>query len=227
MKLVKDHASLGDVVGELHHRKIGRDIDKDRDPTELQFISAWLRTCCVMQLAKTCRESHLSEQSFYNYQLQRTELLISETAAKTPPKSLPMSFEFKGTSVSLVDVLTAIFVNETGFSLRKMTEMLDDQSTSMESVCSHLFEKILSLRAQCGLSADFDAFTRNRFMSQAGKVFVGAYFFPNEVKFRDFCTTMELSTCMAALQEHHYSLLKTKAGANPEHDFLLDNNNPY
>lgn len=149
-----------------------------------------------MQLAKTCRESHLSDQSFYNYQLQTTELLISETAAKTPPKSLPMSFEFKGASVSLVDVLSAIFVNETSFSLRKLTEMLDEQATSMESLCTHLFEKTLSLRAQSGLSSDFDAFTRNRFTTHVGKVFVGSYFFPNEIKFRDFCTTMELTNCM-------------------------------
>ena len=58
-------------------------------------------------------------------------------------------------------------------------------------------------------------------MAHGGKVFTGPYFFSTELKFRDFCTTMELSNYIASFQEHHLSLLKTKVG-DAEPEFLLD-----
>jgi len=48
LKTVKDHAIVGEIGGELNRRKNCREIEKDRDPFELQFIRVWLKTCCSM-----------------------------------------------------------------------------------------------------------------------------------------------------------------------------------
>ena len=93
---------------------------------------------------------------------------------------------------------------------------------SLENVCSHLFEHAVSLRTQFGIVSDLEFFMRNRFQNITGKVFPGTYFFPNDSKFRDFSSTMDLQTYFGYLQDHHLSLVKTQPGVDSEPDFLYD-----
>jgi hypothetical protein len=99
--------------------------------------------------------------------------------------------------------------------------------SSLEHVCSHLFEHSVSLRTQFGLVSDIEFFLRNRFMNISGKVFSGTYFFPNDSKFRDFSSTLDLQNYMLLLQDHHLSLIKTKPGGDTEIDFFHDPSNPH
>lgn len=66
-------------------------------------------------------------------------------------------------------------------------------------VGTHLFEHYISLKTQALLLHDIDNFARSRFTNWVGQIFVGRYFFCNDTKFRDFCSTMELPTYTATL----------------------------
>lgn len=92
--MVKDQASLMEAGGEINRRKVQRDIRDERNPAETQFARVWLKTVSIMQLMKIFNEKKLEHLKYYNFKLQGTHILISEVAAKTPPKHVPFSFDF-------------------------------------------------------------------------------------------------------------------------------------
>jgi hypothetical protein len=99
----------------------------------------WLRTICSLQLCKCFIEKKLPELEFYNFRMQRTELLISEVAAKTPPKHVPDCFDFKSDKVDMMTVVKAMVEHETSFRFKHLTEHTKKLTLVLEYLSSHVF----------------------------------------------------------------------------------------
>jgi hypothetical protein len=64
-------------------------------------------------------------------------------------------------------------------------------------------------------------------MTSNGQAIDGSYFFPSDLKFKDFFLNLELHAYTALLKEHHLSLLRTKQGGDNSGDYSHDSQNPY
>lgn len=221
LKTIKDQVAVGNTSVELTKRKIQRDLHSGDKPSDIQYIRIWLRTVCLMQLSKIFTEKRLGDLVFYNFKLQS-----KLRDAKSLPRFLPIDYDFNTSTIDPMELITSYLDHKRSFTIHLINEQIKKLTQSLEYVCSHLFEHCVTLRTQFGLVSDIEFFARNRFMNISGKVFTGTYFFPNDSKFRDFSSTMDLQTYMVYLQDHHLSLVKTKPGGDTEVDFYHDASNP-